>query len=199
MASKPIAVLSEDVLDLESCTDEQLAERLRGGERRAGDLLMTRHQRLVARAVCEVIRDLAAVQDLIQEAFLKAFRKIHLFDPSMGRFTLWLTTIARNETINHLRRLKRSRLVLSEDLPPQEEASPIDRPSQQLSKKETWSRIVGAIRTFREPDRMILHLRILESKPFAEIARTLGQPLDTVKSTFYRAMTILRQRTGLNP
>ena len=101
--------------------------------------------------------------------------------------------------LNHLRRLKRSRLVLSEDLPPREEASPIDRPSQLLSRKETWSRIVGAIRAFREPDRTILHLRILESKPFNEIARILSQPLDTVKSTFYRAMNILRQRPGLAP
>lgn len=199
MASKPIAVLTEEALDLAGKTDEQLAECLRQGDRRAGDLLMIRHQRLVARAVCEVIRDLAAVQDLIQECFLKAFRKIHLFDAGMGRFTLWLTTIARNETINHLRRVKRSRLVLSEDLPPLEEASPIDRPSQQLSKKETWHRVTGAIRSFREPDQTILRLRILESKPFGEIARILGQPLDTVKSTFYRAMTALRAKTGLAP
>lgn len=199
MASKPIAVLTEDVSELEKLSDEGLAERLKAGDRRAGDLLMVRHQRLVARAVCEVIRDLAAVQDLIQEAFMKAFRKIHLYDSAQGRFTLWLTTIARNETINHLRRVKRSRLVLSEELPPLEEASPIDRPSQQLSKKETWSKVTAAIRSFREPEQTILRLRILESKPFNEIARLMGHPLDTVKSSFYRAMSALRQKTGLAP
>lgn len=178
-------------------TDEMLAARLRGGDRSAGDELMQRHQRLVARAVCEVIRDLTAVQDLIQEAFLKAFRKIHLYDPAQGRFTLWLTTIARNETINHLRRVKRSRLVLSEELPPREDTAPIDRPSQQVSKRETWGNILRALRACREPDRTILQARILESQPFNEIARRLGQPVDTVKSIYYRAAAALKE--ALNP
>jgi len=182
--------------DLMSKTDEQLAAKLRGGDRRAGDLLMIRHQRLVARAVCEVISDLTAVQDLIQEAFLKAFRKIHLYDPNMGRFTLWLTTIARNETINHLRRVKRSRLVLTEEMAPLEEPSPLDRPSQQVSKRETWGRILTELRAMREPDRAILQARMLESKPFNEIARRLGQPVDTVKSIYYRAAAVLRERIG---
>jgi DNA-directed RNA polymerase specialized sigma24 family protein len=43
-----------------------------------------RHNRLVARAVYEVVRDLAAVEDLIQEIFMKAFRKIHLYTPAQG-------------------------------------------------------------------------------------------------------------------
>jgi len=177
-------------------TDEQLVVKLKRGDRSAGDALMVRHQRLVARAVCEVIHDLAAVQDLIQEAFLKAFRKIHLYDPNMGRFTLWLTTIARHETVNHLRKLKRSRLVLTEELAPLEEPSPTDRPSQTISKRETWTRVIQIIRGFREPDRTILTKRILESKPFNDIARLLGQPVDTVKSIYYRTTAELREKAG---
>ena len=90
-------------------TDEQLIELLKKGDRKAGDALVQRHNRLVARAVYEVVRDLAAVEDLIQEIFMKAFRKVNLYNPAQGKFTVWLTTVARHEAINHLRRMKRSR------------------------------------------------------------------------------------------
>jgi len=63
-------------------TDEQLIELLKKGDRKAGDTLVMRHNRLVARAVYEVVRDLAAVEDLIQEIFMKAFRKAIFTIPS---------------------------------------------------------------------------------------------------------------------
>src|SRR5678810_1130753 len=78
-------------------TDEQLIELLKKGDRKAGDALVQRHNRLVARAVYEVVRDLAAVEDLIQEIFMKAFRKVNLYNPEQGKFTVWLTTVARHE------------------------------------------------------------------------------------------------------
>ena len=94
---------------LADLTDEQVVARLKRGNRKAGDALVQRHNRLVARAVYDVVRDLAAVEDLIQEIFMKAFRKIALYNPEMGRFTVWLTTVARHEAINHIRKMKRSR------------------------------------------------------------------------------------------
>ena len=96
-------------------TDEQLIELLKNGDRKAGDAIVQRHNRLVARAVYDVVRDLAAVEDLIQDIFMKAFRKIGLYHPEQGKFTVWLTTVSRNEAINHLRRMKRSRHVSLED------------------------------------------------------------------------------------
>jgi DNA-directed RNA polymerase specialized sigma24 family protein len=98
--------------------------------------------------------------------------------------------------VNHLRKLKRSRLVLTEELAPLEEPAPVDRPSQTISKKETWTRVIQIIRGFREPDRTILTKRILESKPFNDIARLLGQPVDTVKSIYYRTTAELREKAG---
>ena len=178
-------------------TDEQLVQRLKKGDRTAGDAIVGRHNRLVARAVYEVVKDLAAVEDLIQEIFMKAFRKIDLYDPAQGKFTVWLTTVARNEAINHLRRMKRSRHVSLDDTAPEGGFAPIDRPSQQASKKETWGRVIEAIHALPEPARTILVKRILESKPFDQIAKLLKQPVDTVKTIYYRNTESLRKRLGI--
>ena len=67
---------------------------------------------------------------------------------------------------------------------------------EQVSKRETWGRILSELRRLRELDRSILQARMLESKPFNEIARRLGQPVDTVKSIYYRAAAVLRERIG---
>ena len=178
-------------------TDEQLVVRLKKGDRLAGDAIVGRHNRLVARAVYEVVKDLAAVEDLIQEIFMKAFRKIHLYDPAQGKFTVWLTTVARHEAINHLRRLKRSRHVSLDDTAPEGGFSPIERPSQMASKKETWGKVIEAIHKLPEPARTILIKRILESKPFDQIAKLLKQPVDTVKTIYYRNTEGLRKRLGI--
>jgi RNA polymerase sigma-70 factor (ECF subfamily) len=178
-------------------TDEQLVLKLKKGDRTAGDSIVGRHNRLVARAVYEVVKDLAAVEDLIQEIFMKAFRKIHLYNPEMGKFTVWLTTVARHEAINHLRRLKRSRHVSLEDTSPEGGFSPIERPSQQVSKKETWGKVIDAIHRLPDPAKTILIKRILESKPFDHIAKLLKQPVDTVKTIYYRNTESLRKKLGI--
>jgi RNA polymerase sigma-70 factor (ECF subfamily) len=178
-------------------TDEQLVELLKKGDRKAGDALVQRHNRLVARAVYEVVKDLTAVEDLIQEIFMKAFRKVHLYNPAQGKFTVWLTTVARHEAINHLRRMKRSRHVSLEDTAPEGGFAPTDRPSQQVSKKETWGRVIEAIHNLPDPARTILVKRILESKPFDHIAKLLKQPVDTVKTIYYRNTESLRKRLGI--
>jgi RNA polymerase sigma-70 factor (ECF subfamily) len=189
---QPVATRSIPVL-----TDEQVVQLLKKGDRKAGDIIVQRHNRLVARAVYEVVKDLAAVEDLIQEIFMKAFRKIHLYDPAQGKFTVWLTTVARHEAINHLRRLKRSRHVSLDDTAPEGGFSPIERPSQQVSKKETWGKVIEAIHKLPEPARTILIKRILESKPFDQIAKLLKQPVDTVKTIYYRNTEGLRKKLGI--
>jgi DNA-directed RNA polymerase specialized sigma24 family protein len=154
-------------------TDLQLISLLKAGSREAGDALVERYRRLVARAVYDVIRDLTAVEDLIQDIFVKAIRKVDLYKPEQGKFGVWLTTVARNETINHLRKLKRSRIMLLEKATPANSISPADQPS-----------------------RTILTKRILESASFEAIARLLGRPTETVKSIFYRTTAVVRERVG---
>ena len=128
---------------------------------------------------------------------MKAFRKIHLYDPAQGKFTVWLSMVARNEAINHLRKRKRNRHVSIENTAPEGGFAPGDRPSQQMSKKETWGMVIHAIHALPEPQRTILTRRILESKPFEQIARTLNQPVDTVKTIYYRCTEHIRKKLAI--
>ena len=177
--------------------DEDLVARVKRGDAAAYDTLMKRHERLVAKAVCEVIRDLAAVEDLMQEVFMKVFRKVHLYNPVMGKFTVWLVTVARREAINHLRRRKRQAHVSLQDTASPEGFAPIDRPSEQVSKKETWTKVLKVLDGFPEPARTILKKRMLEGTSFDAIAKILKKPLDTVKTIYYRNTETLRKMMEL--
>jgi len=177
--------------------DEDLVAKLVQGDRAAGDALWKLHHRLVAKAVFEVTGDLHVVEDLMQEIFFKAFRKSNLYDPKMGKFTSWLVTVARNEALNYLRRRRRTAHVSLEDTNPEGGFSPMESPSKQVSKREVWSQMLGAINDLKDPARSILKMRMLESKSFDQIAKLLKQPVDTVKTIFYRNTEALRMKLNL--
>ncbi len=177
--------------------DEDLVAKVKRGNAIAYDTLMKRHERLVAKAVCDVVGDLSAVEDLMQEVFMKVFRKVHLYDPNMGRFTVWLVTVARREAINYLRRRKRQPTVSLDATSTPEGFSPLDRPSEQVSKKEVWAKVVAAIEGLAEPARTVLRKRMLEDKSFDDIARILKRPLDTVKTIYYRNTEALRKKLAI--
>ena len=177
--------------------DEELIQRLKKGDRTAGDVIAQRHFRLVAKAVHQVVNDLSAVEDVMQDIFMKAFKKIHLYKPALGKFTVWLVTVARNEAINHLRRRKRQPHVSIQDTAAPEGFSPIDRPSEVVSRKETWSKVLAAIEELPEPARTILKKRMFEDRPFDFIAKMLKRPLDTVKTIYYRNTEALRKKLAL--
>lgn len=178
---------------LEELKDEELVARLVDGERAAGDLLVKRHFRLVAKAVHDVTGDLQVVEDLIQEIFFKAFRKAHLYKPELGKFTSWLVTVSRNEALNHLRHKRRTAHVSLEETDPEGGFSPGESPSRQVSKKEVSGKILDRINRLPEPARTILKLRIMDGRSFDQIARSLKQPVDTVKTIFYRNTEAIRK------
>jgi RNA polymerase sigma-70 factor (ECF subfamily) len=174
--------------------DEVLAERLKQGDRAAGDELMKRHHRLVAKSVYEVVKDLHAVEDLLQDIFFKTFQKIDLYQPDKGKFLPWLVTVARNEALNQRRRTRRLPTPMA-DPAPEAGFAPMDSPSAQTSKKEVTGVLIEKVNRLDEPARSILTMRILQGKSFELIALKLKQPVDTVKAIFYRNADTLRTTT----
>lgn len=181
----------------ETPSDQDLIKKVRLGSRSSYEILLKRHERLVAKAVHDVVRDLAAVEDLMQDVFIKVFQKLHLYDPEKGRFPVWLGTVARHEAINYIRRHKRTGTISLDETMGNAGFSPIDRPSEQASKKEVWGRIIAAIGKLSEPAQTILKERMIEGKRFDQIAKSINRPLDTVKTIYYRNTESLRKKLGV--
>ena len=171
--------------DTREPTDEELVARLVGGDRSAGDLLVRRHYKLVAKTVLDAGADRQSVEDMVQDIFLRAFRKASRYRSSLGRFTAWLTTVARHDAINHLRRQRKGTVRLEESL--------LEAGLGSEAGSEVTMSLMEAIGQLKEPASTIARMRILEGKSFAQIGRATKQPTETVKTVYYRNIEKLRK------
>lgn len=126
------------------------------------------------------------VADVVQEAFLAAFRYIPRYDPSKARFRTWLYRIARNQAYNALKkRPKRPTEPLSELI---DHKTPADL----LYRKELFRQLDQALASLKFPFRSVFILAEMEGMSHAQIADIEGIRLGTVKSRLSRAKTILK-------
>jgi len=166
-------------------SDEELVERLVAGDRSAGDALIRRHSGLVAKTVRQSGVGPGDVEDMVQDIFIRAFRKVGSYRSSKGRFISWLATVARNDTLNHLRRRRTTTVSLDEAL--------LGAGMTPDHGAEITMSLMEAIGKLKGSAQEIARLRLLEGKSFAAIGRATGQPTETVKTIYYRNIEKLRR------
>ena len=173
----------------EDLSDEQLMLMFRYGNRPAFDLLFEKHRGAVFNFARRMLRDRTAAEDVCQETFLRLVSAASSFEPS-GRFRPWLFTIARNCSLNVLRR-KRP-LALSEE-------GVICRSDDgdataSIAAAETNGLLERAIGELPEHDREAFLLRFRHEMSYEQIAETTGRPLGTVKTHIHRARIALARK-----
>jgi RNA polymerase sigma-70 factor, ECF subfamily len=137
-----------------------------------------------------------SAEELAQETLLAVWSKAKLFDPASTGAAAWIFTIARNQRIDGLRRLKRSPTndTSEVDLEFQVDAGP--QPDAGLASAQVESRVRSALKGLPEEQLLVIELSFFEEKAHAEIAQTLRIPLGTVKSRLRLAMNRLRGLLG---
>jgi RNA polymerase sigma-70 factor (ECF subfamily) len=170
----------------------ELIHRVRTGHAEAFRTLVLRYQQPVFRFVGNLVVDHHEIEDLVQDVFLTAYEKISLYDPSQSKFTTWLFVIARNKSINWLRR-KRHRTGTAD-------FEPVDyrHDGRDDDESEFFMQLDRALAALPVAQRTAFVLAEIEELPYDEIARIEGTRLGTVKSRVHRAKTKLRsllQRT----
>lgn len=150
-------------------------------------------------------------EDVSQEAFVRAFRKIHSFDPSCGSFGSWLLKIVVNLSLNKLRWKKiRQGLTLSldsnpesyeEDSPPFQVADTASNihPDKQAEQSLENSRVAEAIQHLPYQQRTALHLKFVQGYKISEVANIMDIAEGTVKSHLFRGLRHLKILLGDQP
>lgn len=178
--------------------DQQLVERAQKGDTRAFDLLVLKYQGRVANLVSRYVSNSAEVEDVTQEAFIKAYRALPKFRGDSAFYT-WLYRIAANAAKNYLVALGRrpsSDQVIDEgeyfDLPGR--LKDHESPDAVLMGMELEQAVSGAIDSLPDELKAALTLREFEGLSYEEIAEILGCPIGTVRSRIFRAREAINQR-----
>lgn len=182
----------------ESATDKQLVERVQRGDKRAYDLLVLKYQHKIVGLVGRYLRDQDEVQDVAQEAFIKAYRALPRFRGDSAFYT-WLYRIAINTAKNHL--VSRSRRPPDTDIDVdmeegthQESLSDMVNPENSLATDQLEAVVYKAIDDLAEDLKVAVTLREFEGLSYEEIAEVMDCPVGTVRSRIFRAREAIEKK-----
>jgi RNA polymerase sigma-70 factor, ECF subfamily len=180
--------------------DRQLVARAQRGDKRAFELLVEKYQRKLGRLLARFIRDPAEVEDVTQEAFIKAYRALPAFRGDSAFYT-WLYRIGINTAKNYLmalgRRAPTSTEVEAEDaegFEDGEQLRDINTPESVLLSTEIAQTVNATIDELPEELRTAIQLREFEGMSYEDIARIMDCPIGTVRSRIFRAREAIAER-----
>lgn len=182
-------------------TDAELVERVQRGDKRAFELLVAKYQRRVERLLSRLIRDPSEIEDVAQEAFIKAYRALPQFRGDSAFYT-WLYRIAVNTAKNYLVSQGRRPKPFADTQTDEDGESfdaadvveDINTPDAVLQSREIAETVNAAIEALPEDLRTAITLREIEGLSYEEIAQAMDCPIGTVRSRIFRAREAIAER-----
>jgi RNA polymerase sigma-70 factor (ECF subfamily) len=182
-------------MEQEAPEDTCLVEEALGGNQASFQLLVERYEQRIFNLIRHYTRNPVEIEDLAQETFLKAFRRLESFQRQSSFYT-WLYRIAVNTILDSLKRRGRSPVQAVEDLESVPAASSTASPSPSAAlEREEVARITAAIlEELPEIFRTVLILREYEEMAYQDMADLLGISIGTVESRLFRARARFKER-----
>jgi RNA polymerase sigma-70 factor (ECF subfamily) len=173
--------------------DQRLVERAQSGDKQAFGLLVSKYQRKLARLLSRFIRDAAEVEDVTQEAFIKAYRALPTFRGDSAFYT-WLYRIGINTAKNYLVAMGR-RTPTATDIDAEEaegfqdadQLRDLNTPENELISRQVADNVNQTLADLPEELRTAITLREIEGLSYEDIANIMNCPIGTVRSRIFRA------------
>ena len=173
--------------------DQEWVRRVQHGDKHAFDFLVKKYQRRLARLLSRFVRDPAEVEDVTQEAFVKAYRALPGFRGESAFYT-WLYRIGINTAKNYLVAAKQ-RPILSADFEDEdgdktsagEQIPDLNTPETEYMNRQIVETVNQAVTALPEDLRTAITLREMEGLSYEDIAIAMDCPIGTVRSRIFRA------------
>ncbi len=161
--------------------ETEVINRVLQGDTEAFRLLVDRYQKPIIGFVNHMINDSHICEDIAQDVFFTAYKSLASFEADRSSFPTWLFTIAKNKSINVL---KKKRPLSASQLP---EKTDLHNPSDNLSERELFAELDKILETLPAEQKAAFVLAEFEELPYAEIAQIEGTKVGTIKSRISRA------------
>ncbi len=172
--------------------DSELVERALAGSERAFYDLVKRYERPIFSLIVRMVHDASIAEDIAQETFLKAFRRLDTYDPTR-KFSSWLFKIGHNATLDHLRRPSLDTRPLEAQGDDETDLASVladeksESPEAGAGRYDLARALDRGLRSLRADYSEVLLLRFRQGLSYQEIAEVTGQPLGTIKTNLHRA------------
>lgn len=180
--------------------DRELVKHAQAGDKQSFDKLVAKYQRKLGRLLSRYVRDHAEVEDVAQEAFIKAYRALPSFRGESAFYT-WLYRIGINTAKNYLvakgRRAPTSTDFDSDQAESFDDADQlrdINTPERLLQTKQLGQTVNAAMEALPEELRNAIVLREIEGLSYEEIAEEMDCPIGTVRSRIFRAREAVAEK-----
>lgn len=169
-------------------TDLELIQDVKCGEKKAFEILVQRHEKFLMKSIVRLTRDLDAAEDVVQDTFIKAYKRLALFE-GRASFRSWLYQIALNTARNRFRKHARE-TVGTDNL----DVAVDTQVENQVIAMDVRAILQGEISKLPDRQRTALSLRVFEDLSFKEIADIMECPYDTAKANYRHALLKLKER-----
>ncbi len=180
--------------------DQQLVERAQRGDKHAFELLVVKYQRKLGRLLSRFIRDPAEVEDVAQEAFIKAYRALPSFRGDSAFYT-WLYRIGINTAKNYLVAMGRRAPTTTEfdseeaeNFEDGDQLRDLNTPEAELMTRQIAATVNQTMEELPEELRTAITLREIEGMSYEDIANVMNCPIGTVRSRIFRARETIADR-----
>lgn len=172
--------------------DDDLLARARRGREDAWAELFRRHGDPAFRVARRYVRADYDAQDIVQEAFVRAYRKIDSYDSGRGHFAAWLARIVANEAVSWLRRERLRATGDVDELPSLGAAAALTDPAPAPDAGVQYADVVRALERLPAGARTVFNLAVFDGYPHEEIGELLGITASASRAQLTRARTQLR-------